>query len=192
MKTVSRTRLRILALFAMAALFFSGCTSLPPPAEPKATVGLLGPSEVASPRFGALSESNPYLARTPLIGKPKEEFIVLQIDIALPANTQVSVAASALSGDGHIAAEVMSAEKLVTYGAAWINNLADSKTRERRIRSTYLPAQMFDAKAGTSTYYLVLMGKYPIPRPCSILCAVLFNGEIVSNNEFVLYDLPKQ
>ena len=96
------------------------------------------------------------------------EFVVLRLDLDLPAATQVSMAGSVENEAGQIIARAMSIEDMKAFWEMWQASDADSSRRMATLQRSYAPGDTFAAKAGRKSYYLVISGKYPLPRPAVI------------------------
>ena len=158
------------SLCLFSVLCAVACAGGPPPqGEPSVAVRVLNRSEIKS-RWGAISSANPFLEPRGLIKGQPDEFIVIEVDFFLPARSSLSFDASAEGADGQTVAWMKDAAAFFDYWSVW-DTMGDSSKRAATIQSDYLRGKAFAYPSGNHRYFLVLVGKNPLPRPATIRVA---------------------
>lgn len=169
-----KTTPTIVLLAVTMALCFS-CASAPAITEASVSVRMPSDAELKS-AYGYNFEVNPYLEPSSIIrGKP-DEFIVLRIDLSLPAPAHVDVSARIVAPDGTVVAQPKDPEQMRLYWDMWEGKDVDKTKRFTVLDRSYLPSFSLEARAGKTTYYVVLMGKNPLTRPGRVEASLLVAG----------------
>jgi hypothetical protein len=151
----------------LCSILLAGCVSAPKVSDPSgvdiSVVRLT--SDQALMSFGAApTDANPY--RTPggmMMGYP-HELIVLRFTVVAAKKAQISIdGITATGSDGSDVAKYYYIDDYTNYVTSWQGDLAVKKAQV--VQDTYLPGDHFQAWLGHHTYYAVLVGKNPIPRP---------------------------
>jgi hypothetical protein len=121
------------------------------------------------------SFSNPYLPPKSLFFKSDLAFLVLiaQLDSAVGGE---SVVLEGIEDAGN-ALRFYPKQDFISW---WYGQMGmDKQEKEKRlsIEASYFPAKAFNAKPGTTSYYLVLIGKAPIAKSQNLVIDYLINGE---------------
>lgn len=177
---------RFFLALSTAMLFFS-CASNPATVVPKQTITLIPQALVKNGVLGNQQDENPYIEPASLIFGKKNEFVVLRLDIASPDDVYVDFNAEVILEDTTVGATQKTKEDMIQFWAEpedyrdptakkaqvekglWDGGSPNLNTQRRiTLDQTYLPAPNFVMKKGTHSYYVVLMGKYPIQRPAKL------------------------
>jgi hypothetical protein len=167
----------------------SSCASSPSVTVPEASVRFVSVPELKS-AFGYSFDINPYLEPSSLIRGKLSEFIVLRVDLSLPKPTKVSAVAQLVGQDGNTLESSASLDKMTFFWSMWETSDTEAGKRLTSLERSYVPAPEFTARAGKSSYYLVIVGKYPFPRPAKVFATVLVEGLDQVAFEEDLYPLP--
>jgi hypothetical protein len=169
----------LVLLFALV-----GCASSPPITSSSASLSFASPQELRA-SYGYNYLTNPYLEPVSLLRGKKNEFIVLKIDLELAVPARVKFYASALSPDGKEVAELKNIELFQLYWDMQAEGEGSGR-RAPNLQRSYLPGFEFTARKGRNTYYAVLIGANPIPRPATVsaelnvvgLDSIVFEAEL--------------
>jgi len=105
----------------------------------------------------------------------REEFAVVELVINLPARSTVSLGAQ-LDGPEGPGAELKLREDFHSYWSTY-EDIDGAYLRSSKIDVACPISSQFDSPAGKRTYYLVFVGKNPIPRPAVISVQVVVKGQ---------------
>jgi hypothetical protein len=133
-------------------------------------VRVLDRSEIKS-RWGSVASANPFLEPRGLIKGQSDEFVVIEVDFFLSARSSLSIDAYAEGADGQTVAWMKDAAAFSDYWFVW-DTMGDSSKRAAKIQSDYLRMKTFSYPRGNHRFYVVLIGKNPLPRPATIRVAV--------------------
>lgn len=160
---------------------FLGCTTVAkdlPSREPSVDAVLVSSAELRA-KFGRTFAENPYMPAVPFFSRSREEFVVVRLDLYVPDNMTLSVTARVRSPDD---VDLAKQEDLDGMRSYWdLYRGTDARQVQKRLSAlqrSYLPSNPFELRAGSRTYYLVLSGKNPIPRPAIVNVLVALGGEI--------------
>ena len=159
------------ALF-FAAIFLGSCASSPPVGGPAGAgvsmrIERIGVGELANRFGGSYVEGNPYLEPRSMLSGQKNENFVLRLTVRTSESVTIHVlGVVATDSTGNDVAKFYDRESLESYLDQWHSNWP-SKVADV-LEETYLPNPDFDARRGTSMYYLMLIGKKPIARPVAL------------------------
>jgi hypothetical protein len=170
----------ILAL--AVAMSLAACASSPrTSASVPITAALrLAPEEELVAIYGKQYQENPYIAPwTVLLGRP-EEFIVLRLELSTPAATAVELDVRAADADGREVASFRDRENMKQYCAMYGAEAAEIRRRFAILDRSCAPSDAFKVRAGVSVYYIVLMGKRPLPET-RLRARVLVDGGIAAS-----------
>jgi hypothetical protein len=164
----------VATLFALLVLVC--CASAPRIIDPSGvdvSVSRLTPDQALMSFSATPADPNPY--RTPgglLMGYPNE-LVVLRFDISAATQSPVAInAITATGNDDSRVARYFYIDEYAKYIAGW--QLPVSVRNGEIVKETYLPGDRFVVRQGKRSYYAVLVGKNPIPRPFQVrvdLCA---------------------
>jgi hypothetical protein len=161
-------------------MLVTGCASSPSSVSsagaPAISARLLSWEELKS-AFGKNYETDPYMPYKGIFSGAKEEFIVLKIEVSMPKNGTVSVFCSASGPDGAAVAVQKDIREMENYwypigGKTEVN----IETRMSMLRRSYMRSNPYAAKAGKSSFIIVLIGKNPLPRPAKVDVQVMAAG----------------
>lgn len=151
------------------------CASAPEAIQPYASIRVMTVDELQS-AYGYSFEVNPYLEPSALIrGKPYE-FSVLRIEISTSGSAAAVLSASVVGADGTVLASAKDLEQMKLFWDMWEGSDPNKGRRLTSLERSYLPGYSFEQKPGRRVYYLVLMGKNPLPRPATIEATLLVEG----------------
>lgn len=163
----------ILVAFALT-LASVGCITPPLPTEVSISARLLPRAAILS-RYGKKAGENPFIEPSGIFMGQREEFAVVELGISLPAKSTLSIAAQ-LDGSEGPGAELKLREDFHLYWSTY-EDIEGGYLRSSKIDSACPISAQFDSSAGTRTYYLVFVGKNPIPRPAEISVQVVIKGQ---------------
>jgi len=98
------------------------------------------------------------------------------MDLELPSKTDVDFTAYVQDSTGKKTAEYKDLESMRFFWSYWETDREKDNQRSLTLTQTYAPRQFFTARRGRSSYYIVLMGKNPLPRPATIFAQVNVAG----------------
>jgi hypothetical protein len=173
-------------------ILFSSCASTPTVAEPKAILTLETQESLKNHKLGLTFDTNPYLEPKKSFGNKPDEFVVLRLDIDLPAPTRVELEVSVTGPDGEEVADFKDSEKLKFYWGLWAKSRTDPNGRDQCIFRTYIPSLDFKGRRGHMTYYILCRGEAPIPRPCAVDATVVIDGQKAAELHDNLPPLPEK
>lgn len=164
-------------LIALLPLVVLGCATAPAsePSSPSASVKLLSKAEIKD-ACGVSASVNPFLAPSGMIKGQPDEFVVLDIELALPSRMEVEVTASAETSEGKQVAYMKDATSLSEYWVIW-EPMGSANTRQDKIENYCLPASNYTYSKGLRHYFVVLVGKNPLPRPSIAKVQVTIQGQ---------------
>lgn len=162
-------------VLALAAAL-SSCATAKPVLEPSVSIKLVHQKDVKSGVLGNNQQENPYMQPSSIIRKQEDEFVVLRLFVNVPEKADVSVKASVLQADGTQGAVLQTRESLQDFWTKWEGDPILNKNRSITLDQTYIPDTYFVAGKGRNDYYIVLIGKYPIPRPARVQAEVRVFG----------------
>ena len=131
---------------------------------------------------------NPYIEPASIIRGKLYEFMIIQLDITLPTEENISVIGELkLMSDNKTVANPYYREQFIEFynNQFQHDTYAENKYNTKMlniISDTCLPSSNFTQKPGAKRYYLPFIGKNPIPRPSQIYVQVT-----VGNSEPVIY-----
>ena len=165
-----------IAILMLVTSCASSPSSVSSEGAPAVSVRLLSGEEIKS-AFGKNYETNPYMPYKGLISGAKEEFIVLKVEVPMTQNGAVSVFCSALGPDGKEVATQRDIREMENYwypigGKTEVN----IEKRISMLRRSYMRSNPYAAKAGKSSFIVVLIGKNPLPRPAKVEVQVMAAG----------------
>ena len=176
----------LLLFFSLFSLLFS-CVSAPKILEPSIRLSVASIDELKA-KFGYTYKTNPYLEPVSSFAGKKNEFVVLRIELNLIKASRLVAKATIVSSDrGKELARVYDMERFKLYWDMQAEGPKDS-IRESNIQRSYLPWLSFNAKSGSSIYYLVLVGPNPIDRPAKLSAQLFVEG---LNPQVLDIDLPQ-
>jgi len=171
-------------LLCLLLVFATGCTSTPPVTSPEVAATIAPERDLA--QYGVPFSSDPFLSPFTLL-MSTDEFVTLKIRIALPEAARVDISGDVEAPDGTKLARLYSRQDMHTY---WVGRGRDGDPdmvkRNGYIDRFYAPDLDFSARAGRTEYYVVMIGKSPIPRPAKAILTVMLGSE---SQRFEL-DLP--
>ncbi len=193
MKKIKFTQISAAVCVLVALTLVISCTSAPAKASQASTVRVsLMSQEGLRHDGGSTFVENPYLIPEGMIkGKPNE-FIVLKVDFALTAPALVEVQAKAVNPEGAPVAPLFSIEDMKTFWEAWPAKESDVLRRLDRLERTYMPELITKAPKGSTTWYLVFVGKNPIPRPTKVVVKAFIGEGAPASFEFDLPEVAKK
>ncbi len=180
-----------MAVLCALSLFVS-CASSPGNAARISTVNvsMLSQDEVRHTGSGSTFTENPYLVPEGIVkGKPYE-FIVLRVDFKLESATTVEIQAKTIDANGLSNVPLFGLEEMKSLWEAWPGKEADVLRRSDALERTYMPALVQKSSRGSRTWYLVFVGKNPIPRPTKVAVKAFIGESAPSVFEFELPALP--
>lgn len=155
-------------LLAPVALALAvSCAGAPAARGPSASLVVPDLAEIKA-AYGYDFALNPYLEPSTTIRGKLTEFVVLRVDLELASPAAVTVDARLVAADGTVIAEMMDRERMKLFWSFWEGKDSEVAMRLTTIDRSYIPGPVFTAKAGKRSYYIVLSGKYPFPRPAAI------------------------
>lgn len=180
------------ALFAVITVtMLLSCAGTPRPTENQVTIKLMDTRSIQL-WGGQTYNDNPYLPPQGLIqGKPYE-LAVVKIDANLVAAADFEMQARLVGAEGKDSAVLYSLEDMRYFWASWPGSEGDIMRRLDRLERSYLPSLRFRAPRGSSTWYLVFVGKNPIPRPATVLVKAFIGQSAPYSAELPLDALPAQ
>jgi len=111
-----------------------------------------------------------------LMGYP-HEFVVLKIAINAISQTDIMVdQIAAIGTDGKPVARYYDLPEFCDYLSGWASLSKILPQNLEIAKDTYLPGPDFQTRKGQRTYYAVLIGKNPLPRPFTIKVSLGFNN----------------
>jgi hypothetical protein len=138
--------------------------------------------------YGPTYNSNPFIAPDAFIKGSPDEFVVLDVTLALPDSATVNIDAAVTDEAGTTVARMYSLDDMRRYWSDWGDQSEkNSRTRIETLVRWYPPSSQFVAHKGGSEYIIVLIGKRPIPRPSTAAISVSINA--VEQGPFT-YALP--
>ncbi len=161
----------------VALLFvFVSCETSPDIMTPSFSVTLESEASLKNSLLGAYWSENPYLEPSGIFTGMKNEFVVLRMNIELPVATDVDFTAYVQDSAGKIVAEYKDLDSMRFFWSNWMTDQERNNQRSVTLTQTYAPRQVFTARKGTRSYYIVLMGKNPLPRPATVFAQVYVKG----------------
>lgn len=156
----------VVALLFASMLISCASTSIAKDPDP-VRLSVVSEKELKS-AYGTTFSINPYLEPKGMFRGKSNEFVVFRLDLDLKAATQVSISGSVEDSAGKVIARAMSLEDMMVFWEMWQASDADAGRRISTIRRSYVPGDIFTAKAGRKSYYFVVSGKFPLQRPAVI------------------------
>jgi len=148
----------------------AGCASSPKVSDPSGvdiSVEKLTPGQ-ALMSFGSLPrDPNPYRTQGGAIMGFPNELIVLRFTIVAAQKAMVTInSITALDSKGTSVAKYYYIDEYSSYIGTWQS--AVTAQMVQKVQDTYVPGDSFTVLPGHHTYYAVLLGKNPIPRPFQV------------------------
>lgn len=168
---------RLIIISAVFVLFFSACaTKLPFNASlPIIRIEEADQSDIR--QFGSDFTVNPYMEPVTMFRGKLYEFFIVKVSFNLSTDSQISIAAKAVSPDGK---EVAKVYDQYTFAEFWDantsgeSNLSAKITRKTSsISRSCIPSFKFFQRAGQSEIFIPLVSKNPILRPAIITIEVV-------------------
>ena len=181
---------KVSALIVLVALAFTACMSAPKVADPSGVdidVVCLTPVQALMAFGSTTDEVNPYRTPGGVIISP-HEFVVLRFAITASRKAEISINdITASNPDGDSVAHFNEPEQFITYIGGWKSPVTAKNVQI--VRDTYIPGTAFTSRTGRHSYYAVLIGKNPIPRPFQVKVDIsVDNGE----SRFYTFDVVKK
>ena len=166
---------RLCGVALALVLAVAGCTSRGAVLTPSVVCKLLDQNNVRS--YGSTFATNPFLAPSALFRGTPDEFVVVEVDLALPDRRRVDIAGSVVDSSRATVAPLYDLRQMHDYWARWgdMGN-RDAWTRGATLEQYYPPSLEFEAHGGRSVYVIVLIGKRPLPRPADVVVSVSLGG----------------
>lgn len=139
--------------------------------------------------YGTKWTDNPYLEPAGIVTGQKQEFAIIELRFALPSPRQVSISASLEDQNGQSVADFYNRDALHHFWATW-DELGNSSARDAKIDNACLDSTSIRVPKWNKSYYVVFIGKNPIPRPAVAKIQVQIEGEDTREFRFELPDLP--
>jgi hypothetical protein len=176
-------------LIIATVLVFSSCTTSKEYNSVPATLQYYPQLAMMNAIFGNTQDENPYIEPRSLLKGRENEFVVLGFYFNLPAGSTFEIEAHAINDELGIVAEIQSIEQMGEFWSVWTGNEKLNRQRDSVLSQTYVPSLAVNTMKKRSTYYVVLMGKYPIPRPTIISGKLIINGSKIKTFKFELPEL---
>jgi len=152
-----------------------GCAGVPKVTDPSGVdinVVSLTEREVLG-RFGMTTDGNPYVAPGAAVMGTPGEYIVLRFDISASHEGIFHLnRIDALGPDSKPVATAFERDGFASYAPKWTDDESLAKKLSVNVERTYLPGYDFPIRPGRRTYYAVLAGKRPLPRPFVVTVSV--------------------
>jgi len=164
----------------------SGCAGVPKVVDPSGVD--LSLSRLTERQMLALygagtdDDPNPYVTPGSLLSSSDAEYIVLRLDVVAARRALISL--------NEVTARDDSGKQLATLYTwpdfkAWLKSWSmDDKVLNIeyvKAESSYIPGMDFQVGVGRRSYYLVLIGKRPIPKPCTVLGSFSIDSDTTKN-----------
>ncbi len=181
---------KVSVLLAFVAIAFGACMSAPKVTDPSGVdvdVMCLTPTQAIMTFGSAPNEPNPYRTPGGVIISP-HELVVLRITIAAAHKAAISINdITASNPDGDSVAHFNEPEQFIAYIDGWKSPITAQNVQI--VRNTYIPGTNFTSRTGRHSYYAVLIGKNPIPRPFQVKVDIsVDNGD----SRFFTFDVVKK
>lgn len=185
-------RISTVIALALVIFFLDSCASSPGKAarESSVNIAMMSQEELRLSGGGSTFKENPYLVPEGLIKGKSNEFIVLRADFYLATAATVEIQVNALDPVGASVLDIMNLEDMKSFWEAWPGKEADIMRRSDWLERTYIPSLVQKSVRGSRTWYLVFVGKNPIPRPTKVLVKAFIGESAPSLFEFDLPALP--
>lgn len=167
--------------------FAGGCATTPsaPITSPEVTVNLVPERYLA--RYAVPFTNDPFYAPNTLL-MSRNEFVTMAVTIALPEAARVVINGDVRDSDGTSIARLYTKEELRDYWLARGREAdPDMVKRLEYLDRFYVPKLDFTERKGRFEYYVVMVGKLPLPRPAKAILSVALGGNDPQQFEF---DLP--
>ena len=169
------------ALFTLVGvLLLAGCAGLPKTKDLSGVdvgVALVSQREALG-TFGTRMDANPYLAPGGGIMGHAAEYVVVRFDIAAARDATFHVnEISAKAPNGASVAQLFAEDDFASYVARWTDDESLAKKLSVNVQRTYLPGYDFSISPGRRTYYVVLAGAKPLPRPFAVMVNVAIDSD---------------
>jgi hypothetical protein len=157
----------------------AGCATTPDArtiaeAVPSVNVRLAPRHDIA--RHGIGASDDPLEAPMALLHQ-RDEFVPFVVELELPRAVSVSIDGAVRDPDGAEAARLYGPDELRDY---WKARLSSTNRSLPRLLSAidrhYVPKLDFNARRGRWEYYVMCIGKAPIPRPSTARISVTIDG----------------
>jgi len=174
-------RLSLFIVSVLIAFSFTACSSVPQEkiTSPSVTIRLATKNEI---EMQGWLEGNPY--RTPgdiVLGGGSEDFVVLVADFALPQAEIASLVYTKAEDDSvHFYDRDAFLNWWSTKGS---KDIKEIRSRERTIQLNCLPSGDIKVPAGRHKYFIVFIGKDPLPKTIEI------KGQMLLGNDGVDFDV---
>jgi hypothetical protein len=157
----------VIVLSIIGIIILGGCASAPRVSDPSGVdISVVRLTLDQAMMLSFTDGPNPYQAPGGLISHP-DEFVVLRFVVVAAQKAEVSVdSITALNPDGGRVAKYVYIDGLSDYINSW--NAFTRAQSIQVVQNTYLPGDHFQVGPGHHTYYAVLIGKNPIPRPFTV------------------------
>ena len=178
----------VLGLFIMLG---GGCATSPDAqlTGPEVTLRLAPERDLA--RQGVPFSFDPFLAPADSLHS-SDEFVTVVVDLALPAAARVSISGSVQGSEGVDLARMYTKAQLRAYWLAHGRERdPDMVKRLDYLDRFYAPDLDFYAHKGRSQFYVVMIGKWSIPRPAKAMLTVSLGNGDPQQFEFDLPPLKK-
>jgi hypothetical protein len=157
----------VIVLMLVMLITLGGCASAPKVNDPSGVdVSVLRLSPDQAMMLSFVDGPNPYQVPGGVFTHP-HEYIVLRFEVVAARKGQVSInSIVALGPDDASVARYDYLDDFCGYIASWNSPTVGPSIQV--VKNTYLPGDSFTATLGHRTYYAVLIGKNPIPRPFQV------------------------
>jgi hypothetical protein len=184
---------RELTAFLGIALLLSlaACATAPKGMEDSVHIVIV-PKEELKAKFGSNFRTNPFLApSTVMMGEPVE-FVVLRVEVNASRKADLLVNASINGAEGQEMAKASSLNEMTEFWRMWQDDDVTMDKRQSTLESCYLRDAHIAVKPGRDAYYLVLMGKKPIPRPSAVIAGYKLGDAEAVGLKIALDTVPAQ
>ncbi len=162
---------RAACILGLLLVFAEGCATIAAPiTTPDVTAKLVPDRDLA--QHGVSFTADPFLAPATLL-MPQDEFVTMTITLALPLAAHVTISGGVEDGTGKSIARLYSKQELHDYWLA--RGRAQDPDMVKRLSyldTFYVPSLAFAGFRGRHEYYVVMVGKRPLPRPATVILAV--------------------
>ncbi len=118
--------------------------------------------------------SNPYILQRGMFLVPTEEFVVLMVEATMPSDARVQLNGINALDSGP---KYLSADDIKDWWMRRRSDEAEDRSKQSRIGLSYFPSGPFTMRAGSHSYYIVLIGDKPIKKPFDLVAHFVVNGE---------------
>jgi hypothetical protein len=181
-----KCRIAPLFIVSLVVLVVSiGCTTQAKPIEESISLALMTNKELAT-AFGFDQKLNPFIAPSGILrGKPYE-FVVFKLSSRLNNERKAQFFFDLEEGIDKAVINTWSIDQFIEFWRSWDAGEAKTVNRESLIVDYFLQENSFKIPRGLNEFYIVLIGKHPLPLPMIISTELIVEGFNTINGKYTI------